>query len=271
MPTFHQPGQTIIFEIDGHFAGRLLSTDAKDVIPQTSDYAQGQSVWLCSLFGSRSLVDWIVSTAASRFNRRSVKLTIIDQVRKTGTVLSMSECLLGKVTLPALDKASSADAFMRLVVKPERWMKTALGEIQTISIPPPKEPSKVSEFEFVVDGLDDAKFVQRVESVTLEQGIKVVYEHNSSLSEPTRISDSNIVISLPVQNGTGFLKWSDETRNSGNLREKTGAVRYLANKKVALQANLYELSLIRTTRSGPSLKVEMACGRMDFDGGHVDF
>ena len=223
MPTFRQPGQTIILEIDGHPVGPLLSTDAKDVIPQTSDYVSGESVWLCNISGSRAVVDWISSTAASRFNRRNVKLTIIDQIRKTGTELAMFDCLLAQVTLPALDKASSAAVWMRLVVKPEISRRSALGDIQTISIPRLKEPSKVNEFDFVVDGVDDAKFVQRVESMTFQQGTKVVYQHKSTAIEPTKISASNIVINLPVQHGAGFLKWSDQTKNPntrGNLRQE---------------------------------------------------
>jgi hypothetical protein len=275
MPTFHQPGQTILLEIDGHAVGRLLSTEAKDVIPQISDYGYGKSVWLCSISGSRSVVDWISSTAVSKFNRRNVRLMIIDGIRKKGTELAMFDCLLAKVTLPVLDKASSAAALIRLEVQPERSRTSTLGDIQTISIPPLKEPSKASEFDFVIDGLDDAKFVQRVESMTFEVGTKKVYRHNSGPIEPTKISDSNIVISLPVQHGAAFLKWSEETRNPdsrGNLgQEKTGRVRYLANNSVALEANLYGLSPIRTTRSGPALTIEMVCGRMEVDGASADF
>jgi hypothetical protein len=54
-------------------------------------------------------------------------------------------------------------------------------------------------------------------------------------------------------------------------QERTGRVRYLANNSVALQANLYHLSLIRTTKSDPSLTIAMACERMEFDRGSVDF
>ena len=106
-------GQAMMLEVDGHPARRILSTEMRE------------NLWLCGVSDNDAVINWLENTARHQWNRRKVKLTIIDQVRKSGTMLEMFSCVLTEVTLPALDKASSADAVMRLRVQPEKLVKNA--------------------------------------------------------------------------------------------------------------------------------------------------
>jgi len=280
--------ETILLEINGHPVGRLLSTDSKEVIPkafaplsttptgtvppnarQRPIFVTETSRMQCGAFSSDSVIEWIASAASREGSRRDMTINVFDQTRKTNTSIEMFNCMVTKVSFPALDKASSAEAVMGLVVKSEslRTIRKITGIQKTTTVPPPLRPWGVSDFEFRIDGMDTSRSIQKVDSLNFQNVLK---PHGTGRDmESMKISFSNIGISVPLEQAEGFLKWAQDAQ-SGNQAaryERNGSLRYLArDKKAVVIANLYGMSVIRTIPSAHSLRVEMYCTNMGFEG-----
>ena len=257
--------------MDQRAIGPLLSTDADAVIPRAfnptlRDARQalvlGESKILCGAFGGSNVVRWIEHTANRQFNRRDLTITVINKLRNTAIEASLYDCLLTGVTFPALNKASTADAVMSLSFQAQRLTTRPIGGTEGLPLPPQLKPWRICEFEFEIDGIVGASSVQRVEPLTIKQGVKTVSPPGNRTPEiePTRIEDSNVIVSLPFQSGKSFLDWSAAVTAKPNdyQNEKSGRLKYLArDKSVVAIVEFLALGPIAATKSGDRLRVEM--------------
>jgi len=269
----------IFLSIDGHPIGQLVSIE--NVIPHSAPAALsrsgsptkraviGESVMLFGTSGSAEIFRWIQDTASRKWNRRNMTIGVVDQARMTISETEMYNCLVTQATLPALDKSSSANAVIRLRVKPEFVRAAGPHSIKTLPFLPPLKPWTASNFEFSIDGLDDTRYAQKISSLVLNQAYKTIARQSGdSTIEPTKTEDSNVVITLPVARADGILKWFESGLIRNNrASQRTGSILYLrSDKKRIAMANLYELTPIKAvTISGHSMQAEMAVGRVDFD------
>jgi hypothetical protein len=258
---------TILLEIGNRTLIPLLATSPSEVIPQTSPsgkdhgFVVGNSVLKSSYFGHYTIVGWIRDTLARNYSQRTLSVYVYDQIAKTGTKTEMLDCSLTEANFPGLDKSSKAEAVVRLVVKAGRSITRNLGasDIRTIPMPAPLKRWKVSDFDFVVDGLDTTpRAIQTVSSLTLKQLTRPAFSQRGSLPEPTRFEGSNVSIRLPLEKAASFLRWSEAATRNPSLNEKTATLRYLTDDgRVIASAYFESLGIVKIAKTGFWLEVQL--------------
>src|SRR5262249_60763306 len=70
-----------------------------------------------------------------------------------------------------------------------------------------------SSFRFVIDGLDDMQYANKIESFTIKQNVKKMWTGAERFPqiEPTKIEFPNISGTISLQYADQLLKWYDDT------------------------------------------------------------
>ena len=266
---------TIILQFGNRAIGPLPASDPAGLVPtlertklsspnapQTVRYPSFRDgVMLCGAFAGPDMVSWIAHTVDGGARRQNLGVIVVD--RNTRTEATMSNCLLTKVTLPALDKGSNADAIMRVAFRPEKVSFSRSSNVGTLPAVPALRPWKVNEFEFAVEGMGPNLGIQTIDAMVIQQGVKEIYSTPDSDPdiEPTNISESNLALTVSLNYGQKFYDWfaAVNARGGGNQFERKGSLRYGNAAKPVATLRLDDMAPLTITRSGNTLRIELYC------------
>ncbi|MGE0868929.1 MAG: phage tail protein [Kofleriaceae bacterium] len=236
------------------------------------------------LSGASDVLKWIQSTWRKDPSRRSGQITYGDFNLDAMYVREFIDALITETTFPALDGAAKEAAFLKVKIQPE-------------SVKDNKQPPKLkltgetsakqklwspSAFRFTIDGVAGMEYTNKIESLTIRQGIKRLYtgESRFPLVEPTKIEFPNIVGTIAEQHAGALLDWHESYVRSGTSdpkAQKTGSIEFLApNKHETLFAiDLFDLGIMSVSMPQAQanseqikrIKFELYVGRMDLVAG----
>lgn len=252
---------------------RVKHTSTVDIDPFTIDFG---------FSGANDVLMWIQSSWRKKYNRRNGAIVHADFDLKRTFEHEFYDALIAETTFPALDGSSKEPAFMKIKVQPERILtrKTAGGRVQSNTGSKQKLWS-ASAFRLNIDGVDDFKYANKIESFTIKQGIKKLYtgEERFPQIEPTKVEFPNITGTISTAYADKLFNWYEEYVIKGKrdpAAQKTGSLEFLTpdRKSTLFAINLYEvglqhLSIQQSTANQDQIKrckFELYVGRMDIDG-----
>jgi hypothetical protein len=252
---------------------RIKHTSVVEIEPFAVDFG---------ISGANDVLLWIQSSWRKQFNRRNGQITHanFDQIRTFEH--EFFDALIAETTFPALDGSSKDAAFMKVKIQPERVLsrKASGGHVQG-RLGSKQKLWTSSSFRLNIDGIDEMKYTNKLESFTIKQGIKKLYtgEDRFPQIEPTKIEFPNLTGTISLEYADKLLAWYDRYVVKGQndaKAQKTGSLEFLSpDKKDTLFAiNLYEIGIhhAQVTASQANVdqikrvKFELYVGRMDLDG-----
>ncbi len=252
---------------------RIKHTSVVDIEPFSIDFG---------IAGANDVLLWIQASWRKQFNRRNGQITHANFDLFRTFEHEFYDALIAETTFPALDGSSKDAAFMKIKIQPERVLskKSGGGRVQG-NLGSKQKLWTPSSFRLNIDGIDEMKFANKIESFTIKQGIKKLYtgEDRFPQIEPTKIEFPNITGTISLEYADKLLTWYDRyvVKGQNDVKaQKTGSIEFLSpDKKSTLFAiNLYEIGLhhASVTQSSANadqikrVKFELYVGRMDIDG-----
>jgi hypothetical protein len=115
-----------------------------------------------------------------------------------------------ETTLPALDGASKEAAYIKVKAQPYATkISPANGERLRANMGQKQKMWLCSGFRLNIDGIDDLKYTNKIESFTIKQGVKKMYTGMYRHAEliPTKIEFPNIVGTISMEHSHGVMDW----------------------------------------------------------------
>jgi len=259
----------VVDEPIGPEVNRIKHTAVAEIEPFTCD---------CGISGLGDVLRWIQSSWRKKFNRRSGQITHADFNLKSTFEHEFYDALIQETTFPALDGSAREAAFMKIKFLPENVVvrKMNNGAAVQANIGTKQKLWTPSAFRFSIDGIDEMKYVNKVDSFTIKQGVKKLWVGQERLPqiEPTKLEFPNITGTIALEFADKLLEWYQKAVVEGS--QKSGAIEFLdpTRTKTLFAVNLYEvgiqhLQVIGSTANQDTIKrvkFELFCGRMDLDG-----
>jgi hypothetical protein len=236
------------------------------------------------LAGANDLLQWIKGSWSRKYSRRNGQITHADFDLYQTFQHEFFEALITETTFPALDASAKDGGYIKCKIQPERVVTKRLpsGGPRVDGIVSPKQKMWTpSAFRFNIDGIDDMKYVNKLDSFTISQTIKKLYVGAQRFPqiEPTGIKFPNLTGTISLQYADKLLEWHEQYINAGKAdpsAQKTGSIEFLSpdRKQTIFRINLYEVGLsfaaIESAQANASqikrVKFEMFVGNMKLDG-----
>lgn len=233
--------------------------------------------------GSNSILQWIQASWRKNWQRMNGEITHADFNYRSTFSHQFSDALITETTFPTLDGASKEAAYVKVKFQPESVV-TKKGDGKAI-VPTGGTKHKMwlcSGFRLNIDGIDDAKYVNKIDSFTVKQGVKKMYVGSERFPqiEPTKLDFPNLTCTISTQYGEAFHEWYRKYIHKGARAQsgemKTGSLEFLSpdRSRTLFRVNLYELGLLSLSIPQMSAnsdqikryKFELSVGSMDLDG-----
>jgi hypothetical protein len=189
--------------------------------------------------------------------------------------------LITETTFPAFDGGSKDAAYIKVKCQPYATAISKGGGGKLRATHGQKQKLWMSSgFRLNIDGIDDMKYTNKIESFTIKQGVKKMYTGKFRHPEliPTKIEFPNISGTISLEYAQGLLDWYNKYVYKGasdRTAQKSGSLEFLSPNRadVLFRINLYELGLLNTsivqsTANADQIKrvkFEMYVGRMDLE------
>jgi hypothetical protein len=237
----------------------------------------------CGFAGAGDVMRWIQASWRKDFNRRNGQITHANFDLQQTFEHEFYDALISETTFPALDGSSKDAAFLKVKIQPERVLQRKLSSGKRVDgkVQPKQKQWLPSNFRFTIDGIDEMRYTNKLESFSIKQGIKKLYtgEDRYAQIEPTKLEFPSLSGTIALEYADKLLKWHRDyivNGQSDTKAQRTGSIEYLAPdlKTTLFTINLFEVGL-RLATTAPSqanadqikrIKFEMYVGRMDIDG-----
>lgn len=232
--------------------------------------------------GANDVLMWIQSSWRKNYNRRNGSITHGDFNLASTFEHQFFDALISETTFPALDGSSKEPAYMKIKVQPEKIVtRKASGARLKSNIGSKQKLWSASAFRLTIDGIDEFKYTNKIESFTIKQGIKKLYtgEDRFPQIEPTKIDFPNIVGTLSFEYADKLLNWYQRSVVDGQADpagERSGMLEFLApDRKTTLfaiqlfEVGIHSMNVQQSTANQDTIKrarFELYVGRMDLDG-----
>jgi hypothetical protein len=252
---------------------RIKHTSTVDIEPFTIDFG---------LSGSKDVLLWIQASWRRQWSRRNGQISHANFNLFKTFEHEFYEALIAETTFPTLDGSSKDAAYLKVKVQPERVLsrKTDASQRVDSEIGSKFKHWSASAFRLNIDGFDNMKYTNKIESFTIKQGIKKLYIGQDRLPqiEPTKIEFPDLTGNISLEYADDILNWYDKYVVQGQAdpaAQKTGSIEFLSQdrKDVLFRINLYEVGIqhAQILQSSANVdqikrvKFELYVGRMDLD------
>jgi hypothetical protein len=235
------------------------------------------------LSGANSVLKWIQESWNKNPSRRSGQITHGDFNNHAKLEHHFSDALILETTFPALDGASKDAAYIKVKFQPEGVMtKKGDGKPLRGAHGSKQKMWLCSGFRLNIDGIDEMKYANKIESFTIKQGVKKMQIGSQRLAEliPTKIEFPNLSGTISMAYADKLVKWHDDYVLKGKAdpsAQRTGSLEFLSpdKHKTLFRINLKEVGLLSTnvvasTANQDAIKrakFDLYVGSMELDGG----
>jgi hypothetical protein len=253
---------------------RIKHTSTVDIEPFTIDFG---------LSGSEDVLKWIQASWRRQWSRRNGQINHANFDLYKTFEHEFFDALISETTFPTLDGASKDASYLKIKIQPESVVARKVDSSDRVDsvIGTKFKHWTASAFRLNIDGLDSAKYTNKIESFTIKQGIKKLYTGQDRFPqiEPTKIEFPNLTCTISLAYADDLLAWYDQYVVQGQSdpsAQKTGSLEFLSQDRseVLFRINLYEMGLhhLQVMQSSANIdqikrvKFELYVGRMDIDG-----
>lgn len=274
--------QRFVLELEGRLAGRMFSAEGgllKKTVLEDSGGPGSRSRWghsssldvdpMILQLGtgmSSAFYTWIGNAVNSKISaRRNGAVIQLDNHAAPVSYQEFYEALVTHVMFPDLDRSSSKEAMLKVVMQPERvkLSKQGVGSLGVYASSLPKAWS-VNHFRMSIDGLHtDCAQISKVEGIRIKQGFKKFYsgDERFPVIEPTHLEFPNFTIELPLAYGKEFLKWHEDTQDPRKTQSKLkhGSLTFLApgSSSAYFQLNLNSIGIVSMAKGANAYRIEL--------------
>jgi hypothetical protein len=266
---------SLVDEPIGHENVRIKHTSTVDIEPFSVEFG---------IAGANTVLKWIQSSWRKEWSRKNGQISHANFDQKTTFVHEFFDALITETTFPTLDGASKEAAYVKVKVQPEKVItkKTAPGPQLQPFLGSKQKLWMCSGFRLSIDGLDEMKYANKIDSFTIKQGVKKFYtgEDRFPQIEPTKIDFPHITGTIAAEYADGLHDWYQKyiVKGMADLKaQKSGSLEFLSpdRKSTLFRINLFEVGLVGLNMMSSTansdqikrMKFELYVGRMDIDGG----
>ena len=237
------------------------------------------------LAGANDMLQWIKASWERQFSRRSGEIIHANFNQQPTFSHQFRDALITETTFPALDGASKDGGYLKVKLLPE-WVQTKMlppGGQRTSGIYSNKQKMwSPAAFRFNIDGIDDMKYTNKLDSFTIKQGVKKLYIGSDRFPtlEPTKIEFPNLSGTIALEYAKKLMQWHEDYIHSGvqdPKSQRSGSIEFLSpdRKQTIFAINLYEIGINHVTVEPSTAnagaikraKFELFVHRMDIQGG----
>lgn len=259
----------------GHHHQKIKHLSVAEIEPITIDFG---------LSGAKDILKWIQASWRRDYSRRSGQITHANFDLYPTYEVEFFEALITETIFPALDGSSKDAGYLKIKVQPERLIETKKdGTGARISGTEAGKQKQwiASSFRFHIEGIEEMKYVNHIDSFTIKQGTKKLYTGLDRFPqiEPTKIDFPNITGTIAQGYTQNLIEWHKQSAYDGikdPKSQKHGYIEFLGpdQKTVIFRVMLDEMGLLSLS-TAPSTansdqikrtKFELFVGRMDIDG-----
>jgi hypothetical protein len=240
--------------------------------------------------GANDVLKWIKGTWNKQWARRDGSIRHGNFNLEDTYEHEFYNALITEATIPALDGAAKESGYIKCKIQPETVLTNKVkgkgerikGTMGTSTGGPTRQKLWTpSAFALRIDGLDNMKYCNKIESFTIKQGVKKVYtgEGRFPQIEPTKIEFPNITGTISLAYAQDLLDWHQQYVIDGKKdhgTQKSGAIEFLSpdRSKTIFQINLFEVGIAfagiqQSTANQDQIKrvkFELFVHRMELDG-----
>lgn len=225
---------------------RIKHTSVVDIEPFTVD---------CGMSGLGDVLRWIQASWRKKFDRRNGQITHANFDLKRTFEHEFFDALICETTFPTLDGGAKEAAYMKVKIQPERIKSTKNNAAPVQSNVGAKQKMWTpSSFRFNIDGIDEMRYTNKLESFTVKQGVKKLYtgEDRFPQIEPTKLEIPNLVGTIALEYADKLLEWHEQAIMKGqrdDKSQKSGSLEYLApdKKTVLFEVSFYGVGIHNLT------------------------
>jgi tail tube protein gp19 len=238
--------------------------------------------------GSGDMIEWIRKSWKKQYERRNGQVTHANFDLLPTFEHEFRRALITETTFPTLDGGSKDPAYMKVKLQPEVVLQRKVNRTDRLKAQANTKQKAWSpaNFLFTIDGIDETRYTNKVESFTVKQGIKKHYNGEDRFPhiEPTKIEFPHITFTISLEYCDKLLQWHEQAVKKGQRdfrAQKTGSIEYLAPnlKDTLFLINLYEVGIfswqvLQSTANADPIKrakVELYVGRMEIDPAQKGF
>lgn len=282
-----KPTTAYLKSLDGGFGKHALIDER---IGPENKAIKHASVWEVDPFsfefglsGANQVLTWIKNSWNKDPTRHDGQIVHANFNMEATFTHEFSGALITETTFPALDGGSKEAAYIKVKCQPYATSISPGGGGKLKGMLTQKQKLWLcSGFRLNIDGIDEMKYANKVESFTIKQNVKKMYTGKFRQPEiiPTKIEFPNISGTISLEYAKGLLDWYKKYVQTGQddpAAQKSGSLEFLAPNRqdVIFRINLYEVGLLsaailQSTANADQIKrvkFELYVGRMDMDTG----
>jgi hypothetical protein len=233
--------------------------------------------------GAGSVLQWIQDSWNKNYQQRSGQINHANFNMERVFEHEFSDALITETTFPTLDGASKEAAYLKVKFQPRAVASRKASGSKLLPGGGTKQKSWLcSSFRFSIDGIDDAIYVNKIESFTIKQGIKkmTVGKFRDIVEvAPTKIEWPMLSATIALEKADGILAWYDEYIVKGKkdpTAQKQGSIEFLSpdRSKTLFRITLWNMGIVnaqlpQSTANADAikrLKFELYVSEMQLDG-----
>lgn len=285
-------------QIDGHTTTSYLktvdggwpkSTTADSPTSTTTQHFKQNTVWEIDpislefgLAGAGEVLAWIQSSWNNEPSSRNGQISHADFNMNVTYEHEFSNALITETTFPSLDGAAKEAGYLKCKLQPERVAVTKGGGGKKASgrMASKQKMWLPSSFRINIDGIDEAQFINKVESFTIKQNVKKLHVGTERFPHiiPTSIAFPNLVCTIAEGYAGKLFDWHRDVAIKGSTEkkgQKTGSIEFLSPDKSQTlftiklaEMSLNNLSIVQASANADSIKrvkFELFVGSMKLD------
>ncbi|MEO8843106.1 MAG: phage tail protein [Kofleriaceae bacterium] len=262
----------------GHDIHRIKHTSVVSIEPFSLELGMS---------GANDVLRWIQQSWRKEWSRRNGEIRHANFDLDQTFTHQFFDALITETTFPTLDGASKDAAYLKIKVQPENVItkKESGGRVKS-DLGAKHKMWMCSGFRLNIDGIEDMKYTNKIESFTIKQGVKTLYTGAERLPqvEPTKLEFPAIIGTIGLGYADKLLEWYESAVVKGvaeSTAQKSGSLEFLSPDRsdVLFRINLYEVGLghcqiPQSTANAEQIKrvkFELYVGRMDLDGKGMGF
>lgn len=240
----------LIDGVAGANAQPVKQIGSVDIEPITVEFGLG---------GAKDMLKWIQGS----WNRkdphpRNGQITYADFDMRAMFEHHFYEALLTDTIFPTLDGVSKEGGYIKCKLQPARvetTQRNAPGPKISSNVSPLQKMWTPAAFRLNIDGIDEMKYVNKIDTFTVTLGTKKLYTGASRFPQivPLKLTFPNITGTISFKYADKLLKWHQDyirSQESGGIKDadaqKSGSIEFLSpdRKQTLLQIKLSEVGLV---------------------------
>ena len=186
--------------------------------------------------GSTSVLQWIQDSWNKKYQQRNGQVNHADFNMNTVFEHQFSDALITETTFPTLDGSSKDAAYLKVKFQPRAVATKMVSDgPKVVPLGDGKKQKNwlCNAFRLNIDGIDEAQFVNKIESFTIKQNVKKLQVGKHHVFElcPTKIEFPNLVCTISLAKAGSIHDWYQSYIANGKkdkAAQKSGSLEFLS-------------------------------------------